>query len=163
MSNIVQDDLIGLDYSYRGRPFCRGASSSLDLLGLDYSYRGRPYSANAPNVAPVSAAGPDQTIRLPHTAQLAGSATDDGNPMSPGTVTYSWSKVSGAGTVTFTPNNTTANAVASFSAPDTYVLRLTSSDGDLTNTDDVTIIVNPIALSPPRGIGLGVISLGING
>src|SRR5439155_514534 len=52
------------------------------------------------NLPPVVNAGPDQTITLPTNAvSLTGSVTDDGVP---GTgVTSQWSKVSGAGAVTF--------------------------------------------------------------
>ena len=53
------------------------------------------------NQAPTVNAGADQTITLPATASLAGTATDDGLPNPPATVTTTWSKVSGPGTVTF--------------------------------------------------------------
>jgi len=98
-----------------------------------------PYIAS--NAAPTANAGDDQTIILPATATLNGSGTDDGLPAP---ITYSWAKQSGPGTVTFSPNNATANAVASFSEEGTYVLRLTVSDTELSHTDDVTITVNPI-------------------
>jgi K319-like protein len=68
---------------------------------------------------------------------LTGTATDDGLPVPPGALTYTWSKVSGPGTVQFGPN--TLNSSAGFSAEGTYVLRLTVSDGALTTTDDITI------------------------
>jgi K319-like protein len=68
---------------------------------------------------------------------LTGTATDDGLPSPPHALTYTWSKVSGPGTVQFGPN--TLNSSAGFSAEGTYVLRLTVFDGALTTTDDVTI------------------------
>jgi hypothetical protein len=92
----------------------------------------------ASNQAPVVNAGADQTITLPASANLSGSATDDGQP---GPLTSNWSRVSGPGTVTFA-NAAAASTTASFSAPGTYVLRLSASDGTLTSTDDVTITVN---------------------
>src|SRR5262249_46390482 len=52
------------------------------------------------NQAPVVDAGPDQTIALPNVATLNGTVTDDGLP-SKGTLTITWSEVSGPGTVTF--------------------------------------------------------------
>src|SRR5262249_5742974 len=74
------------------------------------------------NKAPVVNAGPAQTIQLPGTALLTGSVTDDGLPQG-GTLTISWSVVSGPGTVTFSaPNSATTNAA--FSAPGVYVLAL---------------------------------------
>jgi hypothetical protein len=39
------------------------------------------------NQAPVVNAGQDQTIALPNTATLSGTAVDDGNPNPPGTLT----------------------------------------------------------------------------
>jgi hypothetical protein len=93
-----------------------------------------------PNHAPVVNAGPDQTITLPNTATLDGTVTDDGLPNPPGTVTTSWSKVSGLGTVTFA-NPNAVDTTASFSSPGTYVLRLSASDGALSASDDITINV----------------------
>jgi CubicO group peptidase (beta-lactamase class C family) len=94
----------------------------------------------AANVAPVAQAGTDQTIELPvDTAQLQGSATDDGAASS---LTYSWAVNSGPGTVTFGSANAAATS-AKFSAAGAYVLRLTVSDGSLSATDDVAVTVNP--------------------
>ena len=56
--------------------------------------------AGAINKAPVVNAGADQTITLPAAAALKGTVTDDGLPAG-ATVTSTWSKVSGPGTVTF--------------------------------------------------------------
>ena len=68
---------------------------------------------------------------------LSGSATDDGLPNPPGALTYTWTKVSGPGTVTF-GNAANAATAASFSVAGTYVLRLTASDGALSASADVT-------------------------
>ena len=92
------------------------------------------------NSAPSVNAGTDQVITLPASASLTGSVSDDGLPS--GTVTTSWTKLSGPGTVTF-GNGALASTTASFSAAGTYVLRLTANDGELVSSDDVTIIVNP--------------------
>jgi hypothetical protein len=97
------------------------------------------------NTPPVVSAGPDQAIVLPAAATLAGSASDDGLPS--GTLTVTWSKVSGPGTVTFT-NAATANTRASFSTSGVYVLRLIASDTALSRTDDVQVIVSSLALPP---------------
>ena len=53
------------------------------------------------NSAPIVDAGPDQTITLPNTAILTGTATDDGNPVPPGSLTTQWALVSGPAPVTF--------------------------------------------------------------
>src|SRR4051812_44373439 len=92
------------------------------------------------NSAPSVNAGPDLAVTLPASASLAGTVTDDGLPS--GTVTTSWTKFSGPGTVTF-GNASLLSTTASFSAAGTYVLRLTGNDGELVSSDDVTVIVNP--------------------
>lgn len=94
------------------------------------------------NTAPVVDAGPNQTVKKPRngswTANLVGSATDDGMPNPPGALSYVWSKSSGPGTVTFgTPN--AASTTARSSTIGTYVLKLTVSDGALSASDTVTI------------------------
>ena len=95
------------------------------------------------NQPPVVDAGPDQTITLPAAASLAGSATDDGLPNPPGTLTISWSQISGPGTASFA-DSTAASTTAVFSAPGVYVLRLAATDTDLSASDDVTVTVNPV-------------------
>ena len=95
------------------------------------------------NQAPVVSAGSNQTITLPSTANLAGTATDDGLPSNKLTVT--WSKMSGTGTVTFA-NATSLVTSASFSTNGSYVLRLIASDTVLARTGTVTVTVNP---APP--------------
>ena len=92
------------------------------------------------NVAPTVLAGPDQPIELPAAATLAGIVGDDGLPPG-GAVTSTWTMVSGLGTVAFADAHA-ASTTATFSAAGTYVLRLSATDGDLSASDDVTIIVN---------------------
>jgi hypothetical protein len=107
-------------------------------------------SQPANNSAPQVDAGVDQTITLPGSAQLVGVINDDGNPNPPGAVTSNWSKVSGPGDVVFGDDDA-AQTSASFSASGTYVLRLSASDGALSGSDDVSILVNPQAVSGPAG------------
>jgi hypothetical protein len=94
------------------------------------------------NQPPVVSAGPDQTVTLPASANLDGTVTDDGLPNPPASFTTTWAKVSGPGTVTF-GNANSVDTTASFSASGTYVLRLTANDSVLSNSDDVTVTVNP--------------------
>src|SRR5207249_1093951 len=82
--------------------------------------------AGMSNQPPVVDAGPDQTITLPSSASLQGTATDDGLPAG-ASLSMSWMMASGPGRVTFS-NPTAAVTTASFSALGTYVLRLTVSD-----------------------------------
>lgn len=93
------------------------------------------------NEAPTADAGSDQNVTIGAGADLDGSGTDDGFPDPPATLTYSWAKFSGPGTVTF-DDNTDPETHADFSVSGTYVLRLTVSDSHLSDTDDVTIRVN---------------------
>jgi hypothetical protein len=137
----------GVSYDVRLEYYDRSGTATIRLL---WSYPGQaqvpvPQSVLFPpgtNLAPMANAGPDQTIALPGTATLAGSATDDGRPTPPGTLTTTWSRVSGPGTVTF-GNASLLITTASFSAPGTYVIRLSVSDSALTTTDDATITANP--------------------
>ena len=94
------------------------------------------------NQRPTVDAGGDQTITLPANASLSGTVTDDGVPNPPGAVSVTWSLVSGPGTVGFTNANASATA-ATFSVAGVYVLRLTASDGMLTDSDDLTVSVIP--------------------
>jgi alpha-tubulin suppressor-like RCC1 family protein len=108
------------------------------------------------NQGPSVNAGSNQTITLPASASLNGTVTDDGLPS--GILTRTWSRVSGPGTVTFA-NASAEDTTASFSVAGTYVLRLTATDGALTNSDDVTITVQGDT-PPPSSVILGAIAGG---
>jgi RHS repeat-associated protein len=115
------------------------------------------------NEPPLVYAGPAQTITRPAAALLGGVVMDDGLPLGY-PLTYQWTKVSGPGTVTFATDTTTnanltpwlnvdyfdAFASATFSANGTYVLRLTASDTQFTNTDEVTITALPGVNTAPQ-------------
>jgi len=97
-------------------------------------------------------AGDDQVVTLPNSAMLAGI-------VAPGSAATLWQKVSGSGTVTFTPQASDRNASAAFSAPDVYVLRLRATLDGSQAEDDVVITVHPIPLaititSPMAGGGI---------
>ncbi len=104
--------------------------------------------SDPPNTAPSVSAGTNQTITLPSSAPLNGTVTDDGLPDPPATVTTTWSKVSGPGTVTF-GNASAIDTNASFSTDGTYVLRLTANDSALSNSATVQITVNPVPNTAP--------------
>ncbi|HEX4997632.1 MAG TPA: hypothetical protein VFY29_05375 [Terriglobia bacterium] len=103
-----------------------------------------------PNQAPVANAGSDQSITLPASANLAGSATDDNLPN--GTLTAGWTKLSGPGVVTFGAPNAFVTTAA-FSVAGAYTLRLTAGDGALSSTDDVVVNVSPLNHSPVVNAG----------
>lgn len=86
-----------------------------------YNYEGWVARLDPPNVAPTVNAGSPQNITLPNSASLDGTVSDDGLPSPPGSVTTTWSKVSGPGTVTF-GNASSVDTTASFSKAGTYSL-----------------------------------------
>jgi hypothetical protein len=84
-----------------------------------------------PNKAPSVSAGPDRTVKMPTSAVLDGTVTDDGRPKPPGSTSVTWSKANGPGNVVFAhPKD--VDTTASFDAAGTYVLRLTATDSQLT-------------------------------
>ncbi|MCG8016997.1 MAG: PKD domain-containing protein [Candidatus Thiodiazotropha sp. 'RUGA'] len=91
------------------------------------------------NEPPTVDAGGDQTILLSMQALFNATATDDGllDPL-----TYSWETISGPGSVSFSNAFDTATG-ATFSQPGDYVLQLAVSDGLVTVTDQVNVIVYP--------------------
>lgn len=98
-----------------------------------------------PNTAPVVSAGGNGSFTLPAAVVLAGTASDDGLPN--GTLTTTWTLVSGPGTAVF-ENAASLNTTATVSAAGTYVFRLTGNDGSLTANASVTHTVNPAAPVP---------------
>jgi hypothetical protein len=136
-------------YSSDGVTWTSGGSASVAMgssvfVGLAVTSHSNIFNSTATfdhvNLPPVANAGPDQSITVPaNTVTLNGSATDDGQPN--GSLTYSWSKVNGPGTVIF-GNASQAVTTAQFSAAGTYILRLTANDGQLSAADNVIITVN---------------------
>lgn len=108
-------------------------------ISFDFSLAGRIASINA---APTANSGPDLSIQLPESAPLNASFTDDGLPATPGAPVFSWSKISGPGTVQFNPPDSPRTR-ASFSTTGNYVLRFTVQDGAMTASDDVRISALP--------------------
>lgn len=101
------------------------------------------------NEIPTVSAGPDKAATLsgsPVPVALDGSASDDGQPQG-STLQVTWSRVSGPGMVTFT-NASSATTTATFNTAGTHVLRLTASDGELTDSDDVTVTIDQVTGSP---------------
>jgi hypothetical protein len=100
-----------------------------------------------PNTTPQVNAGPDKIIALPSDVALDGTVSDDGHPLVPGTVTTSWTKVSGPGPVTF-QNAALVDTRAAFTVAGTYVLRLHAFDGALFGSDLVQVTVQPANTAP---------------
>jgi PKD repeat protein len=114
------------------------------------------------NQAPVVNAGSNQTITLPAAANLNGTVTDDGLPNPPATVTVTWSKTSGPGTVTFA-NPAAKVTTATFSASGSYVLKLTASDSALTASANTTVTVNAAGTGACAGLCTSPTIFTING
>jgi hypothetical protein len=110
-----------------------GKPAGAPLLHLDYTTGPPP-----PNVGPVVDAGVDGLVTLPSGASLDGSVSDDGRPS--GVLTSGWSVVSGPGSVVF-GDVSAVDTVATFGAAGTYVLRLSASDGALSSSDTVQVVV----------------------
>lgn len=94
------------------------------------------------NTPPVVNAGPDQSLGLPNQATLDGTVSDDGLPLPP-SLTITWGQVSGPGVVTF-GNISAVDTTAAFSAPGSYILRLSANDGAWSSNDDVQITVTDL-------------------
>ena len=91
---------------------------------------------NAPplvNLAPVT-----PVIWPAASVNLRATVTDDGAPFR--TLNLNWSQVGGTGTVLFA-DATASNTVATCSAPGSYQLRLTATDGAIPVSQDVTVLV----------------------
>ncbi len=90
------------------------------------------------NAVPVADAGSNQIIEPGDTCQLDGSATDEDEEDE---LVYTWSKLSGPGTVTFL-DASDPQTTCEFSEKGEYVLRLTVDDGDDIDTDDISVLVD---------------------
>jgi hypothetical protein len=139
--------------------FSVGGIYTLKLTAKDGQLSGNDTVVVTVNKPPVANAGQDQTITLPNVASLSGSATDDGLPNPPGALTYSWSTVSGPGTVTFA-NPAAASTTATFSAAGTYSLQLTVSDSALSDSDSLVVKVNRAPTPTPTPNQAPVVNAG---
>jgi RHS repeat-associated protein len=128
--DILQDRIVTSTASYDSPATMSGSANCImSMLAIK----------EATNQAPVVTAGPNQTITLPtNTVTLEGVVSDDGLPNN--TLTISWSKVSGPGTVTF-GNSSAALTQATFSVAGTYVLQLTANDSELSSSANTTVTV----------------------
>ena len=119
------------------------------------------------NQAPTLTTNPALTVAFPNDLALTASATDDGlpkpvrrapsnpdrdsQPRRPRGVQIRWIQYRGTGRVTFDPpaspivhgEPVALASKARFSAPGTYVLRVTANDGQLFTSRDVTVTVTP--------------------
>ncbi|MCA9385379.1 S-layer homology domain-containing protein [Candidatus Dojkabacteria bacterium] len=120
-------------------------SGLFNINYLEFSLQSEPT-----NTAPTVDAGSNQSITLPNQAILDGTVSDDGLPGAG--LSYSWTKVSGPGTVSF-GNATAIDTTAEFTSSGIYVLRLTANDGELSGSDTITVTVNASPTSTPTPTG----------
>ncbi len=113
-------------------------------------YFGSFNPAATANQPPTVSAGPDRSAETSIAIALSGSVSDDGRPT--GTLQAQWSVVSGPGAVTF-GNSQSAESTASFSVAGTYVLRLTATDGSLSASDEMTVVVSNSTAAPAEMVG----------
>ena len=83
--------------------------------------------------------------------------TDDGLPS--GTLTTTWSAVSGPGDVSFA-DVAAVDTSATFSTTGTYLLRLTADDGELTASGDVPITVTDTIGALDKSVSVATIATG---
>jgi PKD repeat protein len=119
------------------------------------------------NTAPVVDAGLTQRIVLPQrTASLKGTATDDGLPNA--SLTTTWTAVNPPGALSFADPDR-LETTATFGRAGTYQLRLQAFDGEFTQSDTMTVIVEASAATnqPPTAVisspQAGIITAGSGG
>lgn len=120
--------------------------TATDIFGKSSTISRQVKLESEENKPPVVAAGVDKfTLFSNNSVNLAASVKDDGLPSN--SLSISWSKLTGPGTVTFS-SATSASTRASFSLPGVYLLRFSASDGKLSATDDVKVTVAAAELVP---------------
>ncbi|HEU0009181.1 MAG TPA: Calx-beta domain-containing protein [Verrucomicrobiae bacterium] len=85
--------------------------------------------------------------------EFAATAEDDGFPQP---LAYSWTQLAGPGTVAFGATNG-ASTPATFSAPGTYLVRVSVSDGQFSASDQIAVNIGPTnALAPAEWLSTDV-------
>lgn len=120
-----------------GGPFCGTATDGTDP-GVNWDTFNAAHVVNEP---PVVYAGEDFTVRLPDTAMLSGTISDDGNPS--GTTLTLWVQVSGPATAVIA-NPQSLTTTVTFPVDGEYTFRLGGTDGEFVAVDDVVgVVVEP--------------------
>jgi PKD domain-containing protein len=124
--NLVEGaaELKAIDYARVPRGVCLNRAPIVRVLGLSGRGRGAP---------------PAMSVAVNQELNLFGSVADEGLPRG-GKLTVAWQKLSGPGTVTFTPTQGPRTR-ATFSAPGTYELELTANDTELTGGTRINVTV----------------------
>lgn len=86
------------------------------------------------------------------TIQTSPVVSDDGNPVMPGVTTVLWTLQSGVAENVTINSPTAQNTTMTFTAVGDYTLQLTADDGELTNTDTITVVVAPDACAAAKRV-----------
>ncbi len=106
-----------------------------------------PGFENSGNRPPLVNAGLDQTLvaaAFPISTQLAGTASDEGQPNPPGRLTVTWTQRDGPAPAQFADAHQ-LNTSVTFPGAGTYLLQLTASDGELDSSDLVSVSIQHAA------------------
>jgi hypothetical protein len=112
------------------------------LKAVDYAKAPRGVCLNQPpavRVLGTAARSAQMNVAAGEDLNLFGNVHDEGLPRA-GTLTAVWKQVSGPGTAAFSDAHAARTRVR-FDRPGTYTLELTGSDGELTRTARVTVVV----------------------
>jgi len=106
------------------------------------------------NAAPDVNAGADRQIVLGQTLSLQGTASDDGQPESPGALSIRWSLADGPVPTDFA-DATSLSTTVDFQSIGSYRIRLAADDGELTGVDELVVTVEPSAGNTAPAVSTG--------
>ncbi len=106
------------------------------------------------NQAPTVDAGSDQSVNVNERLALSGTASDDGLPNPPGTLSYTWSQLSGPGTAAFDDVYALSTQVR-FDQAGNYELQLEADDGEKQATDSLQVMVSSTSNNQPPQVDAG--------
>jgi len=116
---------------------CCNAPKATDIACAQFSYP----ALDPQNLRPEVDLGLDRTFVLARNiARLSASASDDGRPSVPGSLTTFWHQIDGPGDVVF-DDDAALQTLVTFSTSGKYVLGLTASDGELLRTASLELDV----------------------
>lgn len=133
-SSPAPDRRLGFFAAYRGPSKLDAQGWQLFDASVDWLTAGAPA-----NQAPVVDLGPDITTVLGGPLAIDPLVIDDGLPDPPASLTAAWTGPVG---VVFDPADSSTTEV-SFPGPGTYLLRLTVGDGELSEFDEIEVVVEP--------------------
>ena len=106
------------------------------------------------NQAPTVDAGSDQSVNVNERLALSGTASDDGLPNPPGTLSYTWSQLSGPGTAAVDNVHALSTQVR-FDQAGNYELQLEADDGEKQANDSLQVTVLSVNNNQPPQVDAG--------